>query len=277
MTETVEIPPGLVAVTTYGSVSMETSQSMLDIQAFNHEQDLKNIAYRFVPGALVDKVRNDCMRAMVRENRGWLLMIDGDMQVPSDAVLRILVTAFHSHPHFDVVGGYCCLRGDLALPTIDTGTGTWESHYPGAGVLEVMRTGAAFLLVKRHVAERMPDPWFALRVPKKPLDALAEVDNFCRVKFDGANPLRHLPGNPWERIERLMVDDPSTGQDPFVPAEVGEDSGFCDRAKMAGLRIAVDTNIPIGHLHKTVIGWEQHKAAMAQRETQTRHFCGLTG
>ena len=88
-------------------------------------------------------------------------------------------------PHVDVLGAYCPLRGSLALPTIDTGTGTWESWYPGSGVIEAMRTGAAFLLCKRHVFEKLQDPWFRMRVPARPIDFMAEVDNWARMKFDG--------------------------------------------------------------------------------------------
>lgn len=275
-TGTFNIPPGLVAVTTWGMLTAETAQSLLDIQAFNVSKNVQNLAYRLVPGSLVDKTRNEVCRMMLNENLGWCLMIDADMTVPPDAVLRILQTAFHTRPEFDVVGGYCCLRGDKAIPTIDTGTGTWESHYPGSGVLEVMRTGAAFLLIKRHVCERVAQPWFAMRVPMRPLDALAELDVFCRTKFDGSNPLRHLPGDPWERIERVMMEDPAAAPERFLPLEVGEDSGFCDRIRTQGLRIAVDTDIAIGHLHRESIGWEKHRDAMESQARTARYFSGLT-
>lgn len=271
--QTFDIPPGAVVVTTYGSITMETTQSLLDIQAYNLNQGLNNISYRMFPGSLVDKARNDACRFMLEHNLLWVLFIDGDMVPPADAVRRMLQTAFGVAPHFDVVGGYCNLRGEAAIPTIDTGTGTWESHFPGSGLKEVIRTGGAFLLVKRHVCERIPAPWFALRVPMRPVDAMAEVDNYARIKFDGTNPFRSLP--EWDVLERIASRDPSTRPGAFVPIEVGEDSGFCDRVRMAGMRIAVDTDIEILHVHRSSIGAARHKDAMAERQRDTLLLCGV--
>ena len=192
------------------------------------------------------------------------------MTFAPDAILRILQVAYGSHPWADVVGGYCPLRGDLALPTIDTGTGTWESHFPGGGVVEVMRTGAAFLLVKRHVLTAIPAPWFATRLPWRVVDAFMEIDNFARIKCHGTNPLRT---SEWQRLEALAgAETPAL---PYIPLEVGEDSGFCDRAKAAGFRIVVDTNTVTGHLSHEVVTWERHKAAIDSRRRDQRYLVGL--
>lgn len=272
MTEpTYQIPPGLCVVTTYGQITGETVQSLLDAQAANLKAGLHNVSYRMVGGALVDKARNDSCQLMLDNQFAWVLFIDGDMAFKPDAILGLVKTAYGTNPEYDVVGGYCNLRGDLAIPTIDTGTGTWESHFPGSGVKEVIRTGGAFLLVKRHVCERIPRPWFAVRVPMRPLDAMAELDNFARCKFDGANPFRHMP--EWGILEQIAAEDRTVHN--FIPAEVGEDSGFCDRVRNAGMRIAVDTGIEIKHLHKDLIGAAEHKDAMAKRQRDLRLLCGI--
>ena len=270
----IQIPPGLVCVTTHGSVTMETFQYLWDTRSHCDKQGLNNVQWVTMPGALVEKARNEAVRQTLRAGASWLLMIDADMTAQPDSILRLLQTAYGTHPEMDVVGAYCSLRGG-AIPTIDTGTGTWEVVYPGSGVLEVMRTGAAFLLSKRHVFERIPDPWFRMRVPARPVDFLAEVDNFCRIKFDGRNPFRNLPGQPWERLEGCAAADPSShGQ--WVPAEVGEDSGFCDRVKAAGMRIAVDTNIVTGHIDRKTTTWTDLKATIADRLKQQRLCVGVT-
>ena len=186
----IQIPPGLLVLTSYGSVTMETTRAWAELRSFNDRQGLLNVGYDIIPGGLVEKARNDAVRRALQMGAQWLGMLDADMTFQPDAWLKILQTAYGHTPWFDVVGGYCSLRGEMALPTIDTGTGTWESHYPNSGILEVIRTGAACLLVKRHVFERIPDPWFRMRVPSRPLDFMAEVDNFARIKFDGRNPFR---------------------------------------------------------------------------------------
>jgi glycosyltransferase involved in cell wall biosynthesis len=224
---------------------------------------------------LVDKARNEVMRGMLGSQAQWVLMIDADMLWEPDAVLKLLVAAYGTHPQYDVLGAYCTLRGPLSLPTIDTGTGTWESHYPGVGVVQVMRTGAAFMLIKRHVAEKGPAPWFALRVPQRPVDAVAEVDNFCRTIFDGRNPFRGLPSQHWESLEQAAASHDSA-RGAWVAAEVGEDSSFCDRVTAAGLTIGVHTDIVTRHLDKEMKDWTHHRKAMDEREKQDRLLSGFT-
>lgn len=277
MADTLTVPAGHVCVTTYGAIRSETVQSLMETRSHCEKAGLVNVTWRFVPGTLVDKARNDAVRGLLSDpNAAWLLFIDADMVWQPDAVLQLLTTAYAESPWADVVGGYCPLRGDMALPTIDTGTGTWESHFPGSGTLEVMRTGAAFILVKRHVYQTLKEPWYALRVPMRPIDAMLEVDNFCRIKFDGENPFKNLPSAAWEQLERCAIDDPSCSHDQFTPAEVGEDSGFCDRARNAGFRIVVNTNIVTGHVDTKIVDWKQHRAAINDAAKNQRLGAGLT-
>ena len=271
----IQIPPGCITVTTYGSITMETVQSLMEARSLSEQRGLNNVRWNFIPGTLVEKARNEAVRQMVAAGGQWLLMIDGDTTFAPDTVLRILQTAYAELPHADVVGAYVPLRGDLALPTIDTGTGTWESWFPGSGTVEVMRTGAAFLLTKRHVFDALTDPWFRMRVPARPLDFLAEVDNWARIKFDGQNPFRGLPGEPWERLEKTARDDPSVVAERFVPAEVGEDSGFCDRVRNAGFRIFVNTNLACGHVDRRVLTGRDHWKAIDDNARMQRVLCGV--
>lgn len=268
------VPPGIVVVTTHGSIQSETAFSLMEMRSHTEAQGVRNINYVQQPGALVDKVRNDAARNLLKSPGQWLFFLDGDMVVEPDTLHRLLATAFHTHPHFDAVGCYTNLRGGLGLPTIDTGTGTWEPWFPGSGVVECMRTGAACLLIKRHVFERIPDPWFALRVPMRPMDALVETDNFCRTIFDGRNPFRGLPGNPWEQAEDAAARDPSTTQ-PWVPGEVGEDSSFCDRLTHAGLRLGVNTDIVVKHLTRITQDWTYLKEKLDQRDRERRWLSGM--
>lgn len=270
-----QVPAGHFCITTYGQIRGETAQSVWDIRSFSERNGLNNVRFYTMPATLVEKARNEACRELLRDpNGGWLMFMDGDMTAQPDALLQMLQTAY-GMPHIDVLGGYCNLRGDLALPTIDSGTGTWESWFPGSGVVEVMRTGAAFLLVKRRVLEGMKDPWFRLRVPARPIDFMAEVDNYCRIKFDGQNPFRGLPGSEWERLEQCALEDPSVVAENFTPGEVGEDSGFADRARNAGFRIFVSTDIVTGHVDTKIVDWRQHKEAIEKIEQQQRYVGGM--
>jgi hypothetical protein len=242
-------PPGMVALTSPGMVRVETTKG------------------------LIDKARNDACRSMLQNGHGWVLFVDGDMSFPKEAIFKLIQTAYHSHPWADVVGGYCVLRGG-AVPTIDTGTGTWESHFPNSGVLEVMRTGGAFLLVKRHVCEKMPEPWFSTRHPMRWLDALREVDNLSRTMYDGSNPFQYIAGDPWGALVQKASEDPQ-GARPTAGYEIGEDSGFCDHAKAAGFRIVVDTRIEIGHVDVVILTGADHQKKMDAKEREQRQYHGI--
>ena len=273
MSGTVEIPPGMVCTTHWGLITAETAQCLSDTRAKCIERGLQNIEWRMIPGALVDKARNEAMRHLLSTQHQWVLMLDGDMVWEPNAVTDLLVTAYGSHPQYDVLGAYCTLRGALSLPTIDTGTGTWESHYPGQGVVSVMRTGAAFMLIKRHVLERVPSPWFGLRIPQRPIDAVAEVDTFCLTIFDGKNPFRGRPDQAWETL--VQAASTHSSAQSWVPAEVGEDSSFCDRVTAAGMRIGVQTDLVTRHIDKETKDWTSHRKAMDERTKLHRLMSGF--
>lgn len=271
----IAVPGGQVWVTTYGPIRHETAASLMEMRSHSERNGLLNVRWGTMPGTLVDKARNECVRALLSEpNADWLLFIDGDMTFPPDALLRLLQSAYGEMRHADAIGAYCSLRGDLALPTLDLGSGTWESIFPGAGLLEVIRTGAAFILVKKHVYQALSDPWYCLRVPARPIDFMQEVDGFARQKFDGINPFANLPNAEWERLMQCAIEDPSSAG-AFTPAEVGEDSNWADRVRAAGFRIFVDTNIVCGHVDTKVVDWVQHKKAMQDIERNQKYLAGL--
>ena len=261
-----------MVVTTWGSILPDTCHALLSTRAYCERNGLNNIQWQFVQGTLIDKTRNHAMRDMLNSPAQWLLFVDADMSWSDEAVHQMLDAAYRTHQWVDVLGAYCSLRQPPHLPTMDTGTGTWESHFPGQGVVDVMRTGAAFLLIKRHVAERVPDPWFALRVPVRPLDAIAEVDTFCRTIFDGTNPLR---GDYWDAMVRSARTHPSTAENPYVAGEVGEDSSFCDRVTGRGMRIAVHTDVIVRHWTTEAKDWRDHKKAMDESMRQQRQLAGV--
>lgn len=271
----IQVPSGFIVVTTYGMLTHQTTQCLMAARSFTEKQGLTNIEWTTLPGALVEKARNEAVRQMLAKGHGWLLFIDGDCTFEPNAILTLIQSAYGEMPQADAMGAWCPLRGDLALPTIDSGTGTWESWYPGSGIVPVMRTGGAFLLVKRHVFEAMKDPWFRMRVPSRAVDDFAGIDNWMRMKFNGQNPFRDQMPEIWDKAFKCATDDPSIVAENFVPVEVGEDSGACDRMKLAGFQIFVNTNIACGHVDQKVLTWADHKKAMDDAAKWQRLASGL--
>jgi hypothetical protein len=258
---------GLVATANLtGTVFGQTADCTLRLALHNAEHGLTQIEYATFPCQLVEAGRDSILGHALQQNYDYVLMYDGDATFNADALLRLLHTAYVTHPQADVVGAYAQLKGSF-IPTIDTGTGTWEPHFPGAGILPVIRTGGHFLLIKTPILRRMPAPWFRTRPAMRPIRALAEVDNYARVKMDGENPFS--ASEAWERLVAL-----ARAESP-QESSVGEDSGFCDAVKAAGGQIVVNTDVLTGHIEQRVITPADLKAKLKERADHLRLAVGV--
>jgi len=262
---------GVVAtVVTTGDVKPQYAAALSNMRDFNSRNGFVNVEYKTFDAKLVEAGRDEVCQHAIDNNYPWLLMIDADAAAfPHDALVRLLHRSFIEAPQIDVVGAYSNLKQLPYLPTIDTGTGKWEVHYPGQGLLNVIRTGGHFILVKTGILKRMQAPWFRSRIPYTPLKAFAEMDNFTRVTLDGRNPLTEHP--EWETL-LAAARKASQG---VTHNRVGEDSGFCDAVKAAGGIIAVDTDIVTGHVTSKVITYMDLKEQSDKIKEQTFSRLGV--
>lgn len=261
---------GLIAtVVTTGNVESMFAQCREDMRSFHDRNGFHNIEYRQFDAKLVEAGRDAAVEHFLsQKDYAWIVQVDADATFSPDSVVRILETAFNLVPSSDMVGAYCQLKGGANLPTIDTGSGKWEVHYPGEGVIPVIRTGAHFILCKRSAFEKMgAPPWFRTRVAPRAIDVLAELDGIARQNFDGQNPFWK---GEWDELLEKASKNAKDG-----PSGVGEDSGFADRLKACGGQIWVDTNITTGHVSKKVIVPQDLIDAINRHERQYRLACGV--
>ena len=261
--------PGLIAtVVTQGSVMPQFMEAHSDLRSYNDRNGLLKVEYKQFPAVLVEAGRDSVVQHMLKEKYEWVLQIDADAApFPQNALERMLQLAFNEMPHVDVVGGYCQIKGPLPMPTIDTGTGTWEEHYPGEGVLPVIRTGAHFFLCKASAFKGSGPPWFRSRVATTPLRAMMEVDNFARTSLDGFNPLSAAP--EWETLMHKAF------KTTYGETHVGEDSGFFDKLRAVGRTVVVDTDLIVGHVTSKTIMPVDFKEAMDKRLSVQRAALGI--
>jgi len=141
---------GLVAtVVTTGAVKPQFSQSLSNLRDYNTRQGYINVEYAQFPAVLVESGRDEVILHARQQKYDWVLQIDADAgPFAEDSLLRMLKTIYTDVPQIDVLGAYAQLKGGINPPTIDTGTGTWEEHYPGEGILRVIRTGCHFFITK---------------------------------------------------------------------------------------------------------------------------------
>lgn len=263
--------PGLIAtVVTTGFVTPEYAFNLMELRSTNETNDFRKIEYRQFDAKLVEAGRDAVIAHAMQQNYEWVLQVDADAApFPPNALIVMLQDAYLDFPDADVISGYSQLKAPVPLPTIDTGTGTWEEWYPESGVLPVIRTGAHFLLTKKSAFIKMGEPpWFRTRHSDRPIDAMHEVDNFARCKLDGKNPFTEIP--EWETLLASAREASAGG-----PSHVGEDSGFCDRLLASGGRIYVDTRILAGHMDKKYITPDELREAMTERDMQAKLACGV--
>jgi hypothetical protein len=262
---------GLVATcVTTGTVDPDYASAREEMRAWNIEHGLTNVEYRTFNCVLVEAGRDAVVAHTLAEGYDYVLQIDADAApFPPSALAQLLARAFVQYPESDAFGAYCQLKQPPYLPTIDTGTGTWEVRYPGEGVLPAIRTGGHFLLTKRSAFERIGEgPYFRTRHAMRAIDVLAELDNFARTHLDGENPFAETPD--WETLVQAAKRAGGAG-----PGSVGEDSGFCDRLLAAGGKLFVDTDLVAGHMTRTLVTPSMLKEAIGARERAIRAACGV--
>ena len=242
---------GLVAcVVTTGDIKPQFSAALSSMRDWNSRNGFTNIEYRFFDAKLVESGRDAVCRHALEQGYAWLIMVDADAALfPQESTALMLQSGFVTIPGAHVIGAYAQLKQPPYLPTIDTGTGTWEIHYPGQGLIPVIRTGGHFIFVKTEILSHMGAPWFRTRIPYTPLKAMKEMDNFARTQLDGRNPLRDHP--EWDTLFAAAT-KASMGSKP-LEISVGEDSAFCDNVRAVGGNIFVDTNLVTGHVGDRII------------------------
>ena len=265
---------GLVATcVTTGAIDPDFAAAREELRAFNIEHNFRNVEYRTFNCVLVEAGRDEVAAHAMAQNYDWVLQIDADAApFAPDAVVRLLHRAYIELPESDAIGAYSQLKQAPYLPTIDTGTGTWEVHYPGEGVLEVIRTGGHFFLTKVPVYRRIlasgARSIHRTRVAPTPAEILLELDNLARTRFSGKNPFRHMP--EWEELTEY-----ARARSDAKPANVGEDSGFCDNLRAVGGRLFVDTDLVAGHVAKVTITPAMLREEIEKREEVIRKLCGI--
>lgn len=171
-----------------------------------------------VQGSMLTMQRNECIKQMEGD---WIVFIDDDMVFKPDAIGRLVRSWEEVQAQFEapvIMGGLCQRRGFPHEPTLyvrETPTsGRYRFLEVFDGIVEVDATGMAFCLI-----------------PVRALEAIMGFD---------------FP----EKSVRMTQYPP-----PFFEwtGNTGEDIEFCQKARRAGVRIFVDTDIEIGHIAEVTI------------------------
>lgn len=254
-----------------GTVTPQYSTNFSNLRDYNSRNGFVNVEYKIENGVLVEAARDALVEHALHEGYKWILQIDADAApFQPDALERMLGIVYESHPWIDALGAYCQLKAPPHFPTIDTGTGMWEEHYPGEGILTVIRTGAHFLLTKDTCFQHFGPPWFRTRKALSLSKAMKEVDSTARQRFHGDNPLTATAA--WEALIHEAV-----SKDSKIESSVGEDSGFFDSLRFCGGSAAVDTDLVVGHVADRIITPQDFVEGKRNVERLQRMALGVWG
>lgn len=196
----------------------------------------------------------------------YFLLQDDDMVVQPDYLTRLLSYKL------DIVCGICTIRRDPPRPNIrywkeeearfyDPVEWEWDSQK----LMEIDGAGAAFMLVKRRVFERMGQAYldcefeiaedlrkFAIRSDDELIDpSNSERDLRAywtrKSELRKANFARSLEAGNWGQCDQWWFSFAQNVHDNQL-GELGEDLTFCWKAKKLGFKIFADPQVTPGHL-----------------------------
>ena len=267
---------GLVATVVTGPmVAPDYARFLSNMRDFNTRAGLQ-VEYRQFSGVFVSMGRELAAKHALKEDYDFMLMVDADAApFPPFALAHLLRDLFIRLPQdAALVGAYAQLKSSPHIPTIDTGTGKWEPHFPGSGIIEVMRTGGHFALVRVPHLKVIPRPWFDPKRTRTPLRLMQEMDNFVRRNLDGRNPF--ADNGDWNLLMNQAHEAETRRLKEGIQRDfVGEDTAFVDRLRAAGMKAFVDTDLVAGHVTSKTITPQDLKDAMDKNHAKKAACCGV--
>ena len=197
-------------------------------------------AYTEVDMASIAKARNMSVQACVDGNFDYVHFLDDDVILPENVAQLYDTDA-------DVISGLYFARQWPHTPQMYTKADAekhpeqagkyWPVLEYNPGIMEVDAAGAGCLLIKVSVLRRMREVW------EKKLVEVADFVSEHRNDMPGYFAAMGMKLSPWFEFTD----------------ERGEDFYFCERAREAGYRVLVDTNVKCGHLTWLKLTEEHYK------------------
>ena len=208
-----KIQKGVIGIPHMGTFPWQTSMSF---QSLRFPADTM-IQYHYIGSCLIYDARDKLIEFAIEEKADWLMMIDSDMVVPNDALIKFANTVLEGKP-LDMVSGMAFKRTPPFQPCFytkarinpETKKHELESpiDFPDSGLLPVEGFGMACTFMR--------------------MEAVKKIKQEINGKPTWFFP---LPG-------------------------VGEDLSFCIRARMAGIKMYTDLSVNVGHVATMVVSKE---------------------
>lgn len=227
------------------------------------------------------------MRESERPQAEFIMFVDDDMMCGKDHLTRLL------SQNRDIVSGIATFRRDPPEPNIKVWRPDLQQFvkvmhwdFDSKELLEIDAVGAAFLLVKRGVLKQMAKAHLDCRFERqedlrkypgreKEVDAYWNIrsaqrlEAFDRTVKEGVNEHNWWGADcRWFQFLDNVVDTQLS--------EMGEDIGFCWKAKKLGYRIFGDPQVLPGHVGSYAYSVHDHIAFVKDRKPDLPFVPGLS-
>ena len=215
-------------------------------------------AFMTAGGALTDVNRNRIATWFLLERKKieWLLFIDDDIEIPPDALSRLL-----SHGKKGIIAAVYYRRKPPCDPLIyrrmDDGWYTAllpDTDYKPGDLVPIDACGMGCTLVHRSAFEAIIESHFLYRRHNKSYgfmhydqvyqeEASSDLRSGLHISEDGI-------ARVISKVKPMLIEHMGPGENlPFFVLEYGrtEDYAFCEMAKAAGVEIWADTSIECNH------------------------------
>lgn len=191
-----------------GKVNIQYAISLTNTSLLLHERQIPLQTHISFARSLIILSRNEILQAFLNSDCTHILCIDSDLGWPPEAVLNLL------NKNRDFIGGTYPSRNDGLFRfrplTLSDGSIVHED-----GLLEMAAMPAGFMLIKRHVIEKM----------------IADTPQYAYQIKNKSKPPGHCLFNTG------VIDGEFWGEDYF----------FCRLARQSGFRLWLDPTINFNH------------------------------
>lgn len=172
----------LIAVPTYENIYPDTFKSIYGLDRGDHQ-----VVFDFIRGYDCATARNRIASAAMRESADYVLMVDNDIVLPSDALIRMLedpkdiCLGAYAHRNADnTYDGKACLYhlGEHNYTNLFTAEEMKILREAGEYKIEIHGGGMGCALIRSDVFRRIAYPWFKwINYPNQ--EVLSEDLFFC--------------------------------------------------------------------------------------------------
>jgi hypothetical protein len=211
-------------------VAQEVSRVIKEAQKAGSVASFELLWPRMPCGKDMDEIRNSLAMQALESDCTHIVMMDTDQVYPSDTLTRLIA---HAEAGFDIV----CAKVHRRYPPFDP-------------LLLRNDTEKQYRFLTMTIAD-----WYDKGLVEVDATGTGCMMISCKV-------FEKVPW-PWFKTVKKDISDTEF-------AIIGEDVGFCQKAKAAGYKIFVDTTIKVGHLADIVVTEELHFLFCKMEELRAR-------